>query len=348
MHELPPPGAYPRFATLGDALRIFEGDRATHAVPPGTHWTWLGFPESWPLVSCNPGNYTGPGTPLGNPDDLFWFTLAELAEHQPDAIPAWLAQLLVREVAEYTGALAAAFIALGSVPLLWTVPNYPEPRMPAYQPHFRLAFGGTLYQVEQWVCRLNVTSSGTLLTDGEADTAMADLVTACSTFVNTNGWFGSLVTLDYVKFNKINALGHYADPGAARTTLLDPSVTGAGGASDLPPQCAVCCTLLTAHTRGKAHKGRIYLPALVTAVQSSTPGAGLMGGGASGALVTACHDFIQAINAALPSPNAVSIIADTGEANHVTGVAIGRAYDTQRRRRRSMPEAPYDISALDL
>ncbi|HEX2805572.1 MAG TPA: hypothetical protein VHN80_05330, partial [Kineosporiaceae bacterium] len=115
---LPPPGAYPRFATLGDVLRLFADDRSTHGVPPGTHWTWLGFPESWPLVSCDQGNYTGPGSPLGNPDDLWWFTLAELAEHQPDAIPAWLAQLLVREVAEYTGALAAAFIALGSVPLL--------------------------------------------------------------------------------------------------------------------------------------------------------------------------------------------------------------------------------------
>lgn len=348
MHELPPPGAYPRFATLSDVLRIFSGDRATHAVPPGTHWTWLGFPESWPLVSCNQGNYTGPGTPLGNPDDLWWFTLAELAEHQPDAIPAWLAQLLVREVAEYTGALAAAFIALGSVPLLWTVPNYPEPRMLAYQPHYRLAFGGSLFVVEQWVCRLNITSSGALMTEAEADAALPAVVAACSTFVSTNGWFGGGVHLEYVKLNKINSLGHYDNPSAARTAMIDPAVAGAGGPSTFPPQVALCASLLTAHSRGKAHRGRIYLPALVGALISSGPGAGLIGGGASGAIRDATHAFIQAVNAALPTPNAVSVISGTGEANHVTGVAIGTAYDTQRRRRRSMTEAPYITSALDL
>src|SRR5664280_3036968 len=286
--------------------------------------------------------------PLGNPDDLFWFTLAELAEHQPDAIPAWLAQLLVREAAEFTGALAAAFIALGSVPLLWTVPNYPEPRMPAYQPHFRLAFGGSLFVVEQWVCRLNITSSGTLMTDGEADTALPAIVTAASTFVADNGWFGTGVKLEYVKLNKINSAGHYDNPSAARTSLLDPAIGGGGGGSTLPPQVAVCATLLTAHARGKAHKGRIYLPALAGALITYGVGAGTIGGGAAGAIGDATHAFIQAINAALPSPNAVSVISSTGEANHVTGVAIGSVYDTQRRRRRSLPETPYLTSALDL
>jgi len=344
VHDLPPPGAYPRFATLGDVLRIVEGDRATHAVPPGTNWTWLGFPESWPLVSCNEGNYTGPGTPLGNPDDLFWFTLAELAEHQPDAIPAWLAQLLVREVAEYTGALAAAFIALGSVPLLWTVPNYPEPRMTAYQPHFRLAFGGSLYAVEQWVCRLNVTSSSTLMTDEEADTALPDLVTAVTAFVTSGSSLLSTQTaLEYVKFNRITPTGHYATPTLPRTQLVDPAANGSGSAT-LPPQVAVAVSLLTAISRGKAHRGRIFLPCLVGEVDSH----GLIGTSGLTNLGPAAHTLIAAINAALPTPNAVSVLASTGESQHVTGLAIGKVYDTQRRRRRSLKEDPYDLSALDL
>ena len=79
----PPPGAYPRLAELGDVLRLFSGDRATHGIPPGTNWLWLAFPESWPLVSPDLGNYTGPGTPLGSPGDLWWFTVAEQMEHQP-------------------------------------------------------------------------------------------------------------------------------------------------------------------------------------------------------------------------------------------------------------------------
>src|SRR5664279_4071481 len=178
-----PPGAYPRFAGLGDVLRLFSGDRATHGIPPGTHWTWLAFPESWPLVSPDLGNYTGPATQLGSPGDLWWFTLAEMSEHAPGAIPAWVERLLVREAEQYVGALGAAFLALGSVPLLWTVPDYGAPMVAAYQPHYRLAFGGPLFTDEEWSCRLNITSSGTLPDSTAADGMLPDLVAAIGDWV---------------------------------------------------------------------------------------------------------------------------------------------------------------------
>jgi hypothetical protein len=335
---LPPPGAYPRFATLGDVLRLFADDRATHAVPPGTHWTWLGFPESWPLVTCNEGNYTGPGTPLGNPDDLWWFTLAELAEHQPDAIPAWLAQLLVREVAEYTGALAAAFLLLGSVPLLWTVPNYPEPRMAAYQPHYRLAFGGTLYTTEQWSGRFNITSAGDLPTSGEADAMLPTLATALGVWVAAaNSFLSTQTTLTWVKFNELNALGHYVDPANSRRHDVDPGIAGSGSPR-FPPQVATVLTLRTAHTRGKAHVGRLYTPALALGFSSVD---GLMTGTTPvGTLTT----LLNSINSTV-SPAGVSIISATGESNAVTRVTCGRVYDTMRTRRNALVESPYDIGA---
>lgn len=335
---LPPPGAYPRFATLGDVLRLFSDDRATHGVPPGTHWTWLGFPESWPLVSCDQGNYTGPGSPLGNPDDLWWFTLAELAEHQPDAIPAWLAQLLVREVAEYTGALAAAFIALGSVPLLWTVPNYPEPRMAAYQPHYRLAFGGPLCVVEQWSCRLNITSAGDLPDGTEADAMLPDLVDAVSTWVASSGAnLSSATQLTWVKFNEINALGHYVDPDNSRVSEVNPAVSGYGTLK-VPPQVSMVVSLRTAHTRGKAHAGRMFTPALFCVPTS----AGLNND--ADAIATAATLLLNTING-LVTPAGVSIISATGESNAVTRVAVGRVFDTMRTRRRSLTEE-YTIGAV--
>src|SRR5664279_830714 len=334
---LPPPGDYPRFATLGDVLRIFSNDRATHAVPPGTHWTWLSFPESWPVVTCDQGNYTGPGTPLGNPDDLFWFTLAELAEHQPDAIPAWLAQLLVREAAEFTGALAAAFIALGSVPLLWTVPNYPEPRMPAYQPHYRLAFGGALYTTEQWSCRLNITSAGDLPTDAEADAMLPGLVTALSNWVLAgNSFLSTAVVLDWVKFNEILPNGHYRDPDNSRTAEVLPAVYGTGD-MHFPPQVATVVSLRTAHNRGKAHVGRMFTPAI-----GATLSMGMCGSGAAQA--GTATTLLNAINA-IVTPAGVSIISATGEANHVTHVAVGHIFDTMRTRRNALSEAPYAIGA---
>jgi len=338
---LPPPGAYPRFATLGDVLRLFSDDRATHGVPPGTHWTWLGFPESWPLVSCDQGNYTGPGSPLGNPDDLWWFTLADLAEHQPDAIPAWLAQLLVREVAEYTGALAAAFIALGSVPLLWTVPNYPEPRMPAYQPHYRLAFGGPLGTTEEWSCRLNITSAGALPDSAAADAMLPSLVSAVSAWVATaNSCLSTTTGLSWVKFNEILANGHYADPGNSRTAEVTPVVHGSGSPS-YPDQIAIVVSLLTAHARGRAHAGRMYTPALAASMTTD----GLVYPTAGTNIAAAATALLNAVNAVV-TPAGVSIIAATGESNHVTRVAVGQVFDTMRSRRRSLIEKPYTLGAV--
>jgi hypothetical protein len=329
---LPPPGAYPRFATLGDVLRIFSDDRATHGVPPGTHWTWLGFPESWPLVTCNQGNYTGPGTPLGSPDDLWWFTLAELAEHQPDAIPAWLAQLLVREAAEFTGALAAAFLALGSVPLLWTVPNYPEPRMPAYQPHYRLAFGGPLFTTEEWSCRLNITSAGTLPTSGEADTMLPTLATALTNWVlASQSYLSTAVGLSWVKFNLINALGHYTDPDNSRTMEVTGGIVGTG-TPGVPPQTALVVSLMTAHNRGKAHAGRIYTPCLAAGVGSNGKIAA-----SSADIGAAMTTLLNSINSTV-TPAGVSVIAPTGESNHVTRVRVGKVYDTIRTRRNKLTE----------
>src|SRR5664279_715131 len=332
-----PPGAYPRFAGLGDVLRLFSGDRATHGIPPGTHWTWLAFPESWPLVSPDLGNYTGPATQLGSPGDLWWFTLAEMSEHAPGAIPAWVERLLVREAEQYVGALGAAFLALGSVPLLWTVPDYGAPMVAAYQPHYRLAFGGPLFSLEEWSCRLNITSSGTLPDSAAADAMLPDLVTALSTWVSdASSLLSTTVQLSWVKFNEINALGHYVDPGSSRVAEVTPTVAGVG-LERLPPQVATVVSLRTAHTRGKAHAGRMFTPALAC---DAAGGYNTATGDIAGTVTT----LLNAINAVV-TPAGVSIISATGESNHVTRVAVGRIFDTMRSRRRSLVEAPYELGA---
>jgi len=334
---LPPPGDFPRFAELGDVLRLFSGDGVTHGIPPGTHWTWWAFPEAWPLVTCDQGNYTGPGTQLGNPGDLFWWTIAEQMEQQPGAMPAWLVELLARQAARWTGPLMAAFLVLGELPLLWTVPNYPEPRMPAYQPHYRLAFGGSLFTDEEWSCRLNITSAGTLPDSAAADGMLPDLVTALSTWVGASGsLLSTAVTLDWVKFNLINALGHYVDPDNSRVSELSPVVSGSGSPC-LPPQVAVVVSLKTAHARGKAHAGRMFTPAL-----GATAASGYCVG--TSAIADGLTTLLNSINSVV-TPAGVSIVSATGEANHVTRVAVGHVFDTMRTRRRSLAEAPYELGA---
>lgn len=333
----PPPGAYPRFAELGDVGRFFSDDRITHGIPPGTHWFWFAFPEAWPMVSPDEGNYTGPGTPLGAPGDLWWFTIAELAAQQPGALPEWLVELLARQVARWSGPLMAAFLVLGELPLLWEVPTYGAPMVAAYQPHYRLAFGGSLFTDEEWSCRLNITSAGTLPDSTAADGMLPDLVTAIGNWVNNADTLLSTVAkLGWVKFNEINALGHYVDPGASRTAEVSPLVSGSGSAS-LPPQVAVVVSLRTAHSRGKAHAGRMFTPALAAS-------AGLGYFQQTTAVAATATTLLNAINAVV-TPAGVSIISATGESNAVTHVAVGRIFDTMRSRRRSLSESPYVLGA---
>lgn len=335
---LPPPGMYPRFAELGDVARFFSNDRITHGIPPGTHWFWFAFPEAWPMVSPDEGNYTGPGTPLGEQGDLWWFTIAELAAQQPGALPEWLVELLARQVARWSGPLMAAFLILGEVPLLWEVPTYPEPRMAAYQPHYRLAFGGPLCVVEQWSCRLNITSATTLPDSAEADAMLPDLVDAISTWVASSGANLSAATeLSWVKFNEINALGHYVDADNSRVSEVNPAVAGYGTLK-VPPQVAIVVSLRTAHARGKAHAGRMYTPALFCAPTS----AGL--GNDYDAIVTAATLLLNTINGVV-TPAGVSIISATGESNAVTRVAVGKVFDTMRTRRRGLAEE-YTLGAV--
>src|SRR5664280_2100526 len=228
-----PPAAYPRFAGLDDVLRLFSGDRCTHGIPPGTHWLWLTFPESWPLVSPDQGNYTGPAT----------------------------------------------------------------------------------------------------------DAMMPGLKTALSTWVTASGsMLSTAVGLSWLKFNEINALGHYVSPSNSRLAEVNPVVHGTGNPIH-PPQVAIAVSLRTAHTRGKAHIGRMFTPALVPSVQSS----GLHAAGTS--IAGTATTLINAINAVV-TPAGVSIISATGESNHVTRVAVGRIFDTMRSRRRSLSESPYELGAV--
>lgn len=334
----PPPGFNPRPATLGEAVRLLLGDRAHHGIPPGVSWTWVGFPEAWPYVRLAEGQYPGPTAAVGSAGDLWWFTLAEMMEHG-DLFPShWIEELAFRLTPLYTGWLKIAFQVLGSVPMVWPVPVYKEPRMAAYQPHYRLAFGGPLYVDEEWSCRLNITSSGDLPDDSEADDMLPDLVTALSTWVlAANSLLSSATGLSWVKFNEINAAGHYVNAGSSRVAEVNPIVYGPGSPA-LPPQVAVAVSLRTAHTRGKAHIGRMFTPALSVGVGSN----GMHSAGTN--LAGTATTLLNAINAVV-TPAGVSIISSTGESNHVTRVAVGRVFDTMRTRRRSLSESPYDLGA---
>jgi len=332
-----PPGDYPRLAGLGDLSRLISGDRAHHGMPPGVDWLWLGFPESWPILRLQLGNYPDPTAPIGEAGDWWWFTIADAEAHGGLGHSGWLEQLAERVARSFVGPLATAFSVLGALPLIWTVPDYRRPPVPAFQPHYRLQFGGKLYVDESWSCRLNITSAGTLMDSAAADAAFPALWAAISAWVQrVDSSLSQATYLDFVKFNEINALGHYAHPDTVRVYNFDSPPYGPAS-SIHPPQVSVVVSLLTALVRGKAHRGRMFTPALAAGCSGTT---GAQGDAGAATIASSATTLLNAINTAVPD-HGVSIISTTGESNHVTQVAVGHAFDTMQTRRKSIPEKNY-------
>jgi hypothetical protein len=127
------------------------------------------------------------------------------------------------------------------------------------------------------------------------------------------------------------------------------TVDGDEATIKLPSQCTLVVTLTSDRVRGKASKGRMFLPGIATMPD------------ATGRLTTTqCNTniaqlkvFFDAINAHADIPNKVILAAkwsgvlgiNPAQNDYVTGLKLGTVIDTQRRRRNDLAEA-YVTSAL--
>jgi len=339
-----------RLPTPSDLWRIATLDRVHFGFPDGveiagaydhSYFSYsdgrrlLAYSRGWPFIRYPDTTADA----LGGEGALYLFTVGAALAHAPSPIPelATLAQLLGVLVPEVT-----------ALPIVWETPMARKTPVPTFQPHWTLNWGGTFDTgPEAWSNRLNLTSSGTLMSDGEADTAFADFITAVEAWQDMAPHpFGATLNMTFIKLNKISANGKYTDPGNTRAHYYStprPAPNNSYGVGDLPYQCAVAVSLLTSATRGKAHRGRMYLPAIN--IQQT---GGRIGDTLATYLATGVHDLIAAVNAAATTPTAVSVISTTGESHHVIGTACGHIIDTLRTRRRSLVESPYLQSAQDL
>jgi hypothetical protein len=122
------------------------------------------------------------------------------------------------------------------------------------------------------------------------------------------------------------------------------TITGQATGVPLPPQCAVGITWTTAKS-GRSYRGRTYLPFPSSMMIDSNDGRLELG--RAGALASAGRTLINNLNQGTgvlaPTPLVVASFtkAERAEADPkelVTGVKVGRAFDTQRRRRSSFRE----------
>lgn len=142
-------------------------------------------------------------------------------------------------------------------------------------------------------------------------------------------------TLTYVKLNKIGVDGKYADQDSHEQNPVN--VTGGGNAGFTPAnQISLAVSTLTAVARGIASRGRFYLPLPSLMVAAD----GLISAADQTNINGSVASFLAAINAVSANSQAAVMSRKLGNpgSRFITSMKVGRALDTQRRRRNSLSE----------
>lgn len=217
-----------------------------------------------------------------------------------------------------------------------------------YAPHVLIAFGGRLFETEEWSCSLRmVLQTGTVGEYPRLRTWAQDNVEDIASDIAL--WFGladsrisSAARLDYVKCNPIGPDGRYFFEEETIEVRYTAAESIPGAVTPGPAQDSVVVSLLTDAQRGRAHRGRFYPPTGYIAPNAAT---GRLSSSDTTTMAESAATLINNLNDQpgldLEDPTIViaSSLGTPGPVRPVTRVAVGNVVDTQRRRRKSLPEA---------
>lgn len=221
--------------------------------------------------------------------------------------------------------------------------------------HFLLTFGGYLVKGhESWQCGLRYAAPG-----GTPDAAyeaalghisMVDIYTAARTWIQnaTSGsQYDQWTSLEFVKLAFLGVNGRYkADPIEHRQTSWGTATPGNAQA----PQLSVVFSLSSGTKIGNANHGRIFLPLPDKWATAIDPVSGMVVPSYINALRVSTLTMLEVFHgevSTVEAPTQLCIFsprtADSSAslvAQHkpVVQVGIGSAVDTQRSRRRSLPD----------
>jgi hypothetical protein len=221
--------------------------------------------------------------------------------------------------------------------------------------HKLLTIGGTSYSgTETWQFGLRFSPTAPAVDVPDAVTQAQ--VDACVTPVQT--WWNTVAQampnthkLAWVKLAPIAPTGLYP-PGEIAYINDFTDITGPGSSQPAPPQCALVVTLVAGSIlRGKGRYGRIYLPA--PALRTTATGQiSTTGRDAVGAAVSTMINSLNAVTdlghvTVLTKPGLNNGVVTPATFGPVTDIKVGNVLDTQRRRRKGIPEtyATWDITA---
>lgn len=207
--------------------------------------------------------------------------------------------------------------------------------MTVYEPHYLLQFGGTLGDAapEQWSCGIRMMSDAWSGFDEEGWFSGVGQSAPSAWMARADSKISNKAKLTFVKFNKIDASGHYEDTGSTREHFYPTPIAGASGAAVLPYQCTVVLSWRTlGATRGRASKGRIYSPLPGVTVGLST---GLFLAAEAQLMANSAALFLNTLDASFGVGNYIrpAIMSGVdGSWNQIDSVVVDNRVDTQRRR----------------
>jgi hypothetical protein len=208
---------------------------------------------------------------------------------------------------------------------------------PFISSHIYVQWGGKLPGQEQWSCGFRMWKPTGFAIEADGATLMPAVSAAISAFHTRPGsQIIATALLSYCKVNAIGADGRYVGAGTNEHIFADlggginPSV-----GVTYPNQIALAVSLLTGFSRGPAHRGRFFLPI----PGMPTDFDGTISAAAQDSVHTSVNTLLTAVNAGHEEKMVVmSRKAGAPAVRPVTGFSIGAVLDTQRRRRRSLPE----------
>lgn len=178
------------------------------------------------------------------------------------------------------------------------------------------------------------------------------LAPALVTFFGT-GVFASLAYIQRIRVYPIDSTGHVA-PAAPFATGTPCTLTfktetvcdGGGSAALCPPQISVVASLRTAQV-GRSSRGRMFLPALDAQEMQANGTFGTTNANTMAGYVSTFLESVQ-LDGTSSGAWALPAVVPTNWESYalVNSVRVGDVYDTQRRRRRALPEV-YSSAVVD-
>jgi hypothetical protein len=214
--------------------------------------------------------------------------------------------------------------------------------------HLLLSMGGPLYDVDDWSMGIRLSIPTGLNQNpfhDEIGQGLDDLAEDIRTW-----WVGNTniqtmaAQLAFIKLNAIGPDGKYRDSTQTHAHYWTGTLPATGYTPVYPSQVSLAVTWMTDAERGRASKGRVFLPAPRLSVNTSTgilEAADVLGvANRMASLVNSINDWPGWDLVSEFGSMRVCVVSGLGDGTirPVTGVRVGRVLDTQRRRRSSLDE----------